>query len=351
MVNNMTLSEYLIDTNSSILDAVQQIDRNSKGIVYVANRKELVGVITDGDVRRYLLKGGNLNDNVLKIANMRPIYMKEGNEKNVYEEMKNSKIRSIPIINSSKQIIKIYFDDELVEKKKHKLNIPVVIMAGGKGTRLYPYTQILPKPLIPIGDKTITEHIMDRFKDYGCDKFTMIVNYKKHFIMSYFDDNDEKSNVEFIEETEFLGTGGGLKLLDGRVDSTMFMTNCDILIDEDYAKIIDFHRSKKNIITIVCAKKNMVIPYGTVEMTEEGCAMELKEKPELSFLTNTGFYVMEPEFIKEIPDNCFVHITDIIQKCIDRGKRVGVYTIQEENWLDMGQLEELVKMKEKLNVN
>ena len=223
-------------------------------------------------------------------------------------------------------------------------------MAGGKGTRLYPYTQILPKPLIPIGEKTITEHIMSRFKEYGCSHFDMIVNYKKHFIKSYFLDNENTVDVDFIEETEFLGTGGGLRLLEGKYQSTIFMTNCDILIEEDYAKILEYHKKNNNIITMVCAEKNMLIPYGTVEISETGQALALKEKPRLSFITNTGFYVIEPEFLNMIPENTFIHITDIIQNCIDTGKKVGVYKILEEKWLDMGQMEEMERMRQKLNI-
>lgn len=347
----MLLSDYLIDAESTITDAMQKIDRNSKGIVYLVKDGKLAGVITDGDIRRFLLKNGNITENIAKIAVTSPQYLYEEEQGKVYKLMDELKIRSVPIVNADRQIVKIFFDNEVIEKEKEILNIPVVIMAGGKGTRLYPYTQILPKPLIPIGDQTITEHIMLKFKEYGCNKFTMIVNYKKNFIKSYFFDNENAVDVDFIDETEFLGTGGGLKLLKGKYQETFFVTNCDILIEEDYSKIIEFHKQKDNIITMVCAEKNMVIPYGTVEISEEGYAVELKEKPSFSFITNTGFYVLEPEFLDMIPDNTFIHITDIIQKCIDEGKNVGVYTIPEEKWLDMGQLEELEKMKQKLNVN
>lgn len=347
----MLVSDFVIEADYSIIRAMQKIDKNTKGIVYVLRDKKLIGVITDGDVRRFLLKGGSIEENVLQIANVQPKYLKEGQEENVIAIMSKFKIRSIPVLNSKNEIVKVFFDDEIVENVKELLNIPVVIMAGGKGTRLYPYTQILPKPLIPIGDKTITEHIMEQFKEYGCNLFTMIVNYKKHFIKSYFVDNESEYSVEFIEEKEFLGTGGGLKLLEGKFESTIFMTNCDILIEADYSKILEYHKAQKNIVTMVCAEKNMTIPYGTVEVTQEGKVVGLKEKPQLSFVTNTGFYVLEPEFISQIPDNTFIHITDIIQKCIDDGKNVGVYTISEDKWLDMGQLEELEKMKQKLNVN
>lgn len=344
------LEKYIISEDFSIKEAMQQIDRNTKGIVYVVKDKKLSGAVTDGDVRRYILSSGDIEKKVSQIMNANPKFLLLENENDVSKKLKEYKLHSLPILNGNHEMLKIYFDDEVVEKEKQKLDIPVVIMAGGKGTRLYPYTQILPKPLIPIGEETITEHIMDHFEEYGCTEFSMIVNYKKNFIKSYFEDNEKKRNVKFIEEKTFLGTGGGLKLLNKQIGSTFFMTNCDILIEEDYAKILKYHREKKNLVTMVCAVKKMVIPYGTVITDEDDQVIEMKEKPELSFVTNTGFYILEPEFLELIPDNTFVHITDIIQKCIDLKKNIGIYRISEDKWLDMGQLEELEKMKEKLNV-
>lgn len=344
------LEKYIISEDFSIKEAMQQIDRNTKGIVYVVKDKKLSGAVTDGDVRRYILSSGDIEKQVSLIMNANPKFLLLENENDVSKKLKEYKLHSLPILNSNHEILKIYFDNEVVEKEKQKFDIPVVIMAGGKGTRLYPYTQILPKPLIPIGEETITEHIMDHFEEYGCTEFSMIVNYKKNFIKSYFEDSEKKRNVKFIEEKTFLGTGGGLKLLNKQINSTFFMTNCDILIEEDYAKILKCHREKKNLVTMVCAVKKMVIPYGTVITDEDDRVIEMKEKPELSFVTNTGFYILEPEFLELIPDNTFVHITDIIQKCIDLKKNIGIYRISEDKWLDMGQLEELEKMKEKLNV-
>ena len=346
----MNIENYSIDENASIFEAMEKININAKGIIYVLHQDELVGVVTDGDIRRYILEKGDLNNSIIKIVNKSLIWLLAEKEKQAYSILKKRKITSLPILNAKKQILKIYFRDNWIESCKDKLDIPVVIMAGGEGTRLHPYTQILPKPLIPIGDQTITEHIMNHFSEYGCNDFTMIVNYKKNFIKSYFLDQGHKYNVDFIDEEEFLGTGGGLKLLDKKFESTFFMTNCDILIEEDYSQILDYHKSQNNLITMVCAVKNMTIPYGTVEVSESGKAMKLKEKPKLSFVTNTGFYVIEPEFIDKIPYNTFIHITDLIQNCINEGERVGVYKINEENWMDMGQLEELERMKRKLNV-
>lgn len=346
----MLLSDYIVNVDSTILQTMEKIDKNSKGMVYIVADRKLQGVVTDGDIRRYLLQQGDLKENVLVVANICPLTLKLGEEEKANELMLSRDVRSIPVLDENGEIAKICFRDEIVENKKEEINIPVVIMAGGKGTRLYPYTQILPKPLIPIGEKTITEHIMERFQRHNCNEFTMIVNYKKHFIKSYFEDNGQYGKINFVEEKEFLGTGGGLKLLEGKFNTPFFMTNCDILIEEDYADILKYHREHQNMVTMVCAIKNMTIPYGTVELTLDDRVIEMKEKPELSFITNTGFYILEPEFIDKIPKNTFIHITELIQQCIIEGLNVGVYKIHEDKWLDMGQLEELERMRQKLNV-
>lgn len=341
----MEIKDFLVAPDCTVLEAMRQINRNARGIVYVCEQNQILGALTDGDIRRHILKNGDLGEAVIKVANTDTKVLYEKDRNRAVEWMSFYKISSIPILDKNKRIKEICFAEESVCQKREALEVPVAIMAGGKGTRLYPYTQILPKPLIPIGDKTITEHIIERFMEYGCSQFDMIVNYKKNFIRSYFLDNEPPVNLNFIEETEFLGTGGGLKLLEGRYPSTFFVSNCDILIEEDYGEILKFHKEQKNIITMVCALKQIEIPYGTVEVTDTGRALRLKEKPEISFITNTGLYVLEPEFLEEIPAQTFIHITDVIQKCIEKGKNVGVYPIPEESWLDMGQIDELKRMQ------
>ena len=343
----MKNADYIIAPDLPVIKAIEQINRNSQGIVYLCEAGRLVGVVTDGDIRRYILKGGDLQERVWEMANKSPKYIMSEERQRADLVMARYRIRSLPIVNRQMEVIEIHFQQKPAAHME-QLGLPVAIMAGGKGARLYPYTQILPKPLIPIGEKTITEHIMDRFSEYGCTHFDMIINYKKNFIKSYFLDNEISRDVVFIEEKKFMGTGGGLKLLEGRYASTFFMSNCDILIEADYGEIVRFHRENKNLATMVCAMKHVTIPYGTVEVSSEGRAQRLKEKPELSFITNTGFYVLEPSFLEGIPADTFIHITDIMQKYIDGGKQIGVYPIAEERWLDMGQMDELERMKKRL---
>lgn len=344
----MKNADYIITPDLPVIKAIERINCNSQGLVYVCEDGRLAGVVTDGDIRRYILKGGDLQKCVWEMANKSPKYVMSEERENADRMMEKYRIRSLPVLNRQREIVELCFQQKPKEAQKEQLGMPVAIMAGGKGARLYPYTQILPKPLIPIGEKTITEHIMDRFSEYGCTHFDMIINYKKNFIKSYFLDNEISRDVVFIEEQKFMGTGGGLKLLKGRYTSTFFMSNCDILIEADYGEIVRFHREKRNLATMVCAMKHVTIPYGTVEVSAEGTAKRFTEKPELSFITNTGLYVLEPAFLEEIPEDTFIHITDIIQKCIAQGKPIGVYPVAEEQWLDMGQMDELERMKKRL---
>ena len=349
----MFLEELLVSADLKIMDAMKILDKYGKRILFLTEGKKLKAALSDGDIRRWLLNGGSLEAKASEIANFNPKYLESAERNNAISYMKQHSIDALPILDKEGNICDIVFlndSNEVSEKTDSESlsDVPLVIMAGGKGTRLYPYTEILPKPLIPIGEQTITEHILSRFEKYGCCNFSMIVNYKKELIKAFF--SDSKRKITFYEEKEFRGTAGGLKLLCGDMKDTFFMTNCDILIDGDYEKIYRQHKENKNIITIVCAAKHEVIPYGTVETDGEGQVKKFTEKPSFEFLINTGFYVIEPEFLEYIPIDTFIHITDVIQMCIDKGLRVGVYTVSEENWMDMGQLDELKKMREKLGV-
>lgn len=349
-----TLKKYIVAEENSILEVVQQIDIGGKGIAFVCQNDKLLAAITDGDIRRFLIAKGDLTTPIRTIANYKPYFLCLGDEKEAIALMEELVITAIPILDGEGNIVDIKFLMDKEQQQYEQLNVPVVIMAGGKGTRLKPYTDILPKPLIPIGEQTITEHIMEQFVQYGCTDFTMIVNYQKNFIKAYFSDKtideDKKLQIKFVDESIFLGTGGGLGLLKNKIKETFFMTNCDILIKSNYSKMLQYHKESKNIITMVCVRKHIVIPYGIVEIDEHNRAMSIQEKPQFDFNTNTGFYIIEPDFLDIIQEETFVHITDLMKTCIENGKKVGVYMVEEDQWMDMGQLEELEKMKGKLQL-
>lgn len=344
----MGIEKFILTGNETVLEAMGILNKNGRGIAFICQDGKLNGVVTDGDIRRYILQNGNLNINIKLIANQKPKFLLSGELHNYTFYMKKEKISAVPIVNAKGQIIRIEFIDRDSIYKNEHLKIPVVIMAGGKGSRLFPFTSILPKPLIPIGEKTILERIIDNFQKFGCEYFNIIVNYKRDLIKAYVKEAGYQAQIDFTEEKTFLGTGGGLKLLQGKIKETFFMTNCDILIDEDYSEILKYHRANKHMITLVCAMKNITIPYGTLKMNEDGKIKELKEKPEFSFMTNTGLYMIEPGFLELIPCDTFIHITELVQLCLDKGLSVGVYPVSEHAWMDMGQLDELEKMKKNL---
>ena len=346
---NTNLKDYIVNEDTSIIDTMKTINRGENAIAFVCDDMYLLAAVSDGDVRRYIINGGDLDKPIKTIANYHPISVLSENEIEYERMMRENSISALPVVNEKNILVDIEFLNGRTCPKK-AIGIPVVIMAGGKGSRLKPYTEILPKPLIPIGNKTITEHIIARFEEYNCHHFDMIVNYKKNFIKSYFQDNDIHYDISFVEEPEFWGTAGGLKLVEGKYKDTFFITNCDILIEADFRDIYDYHKHNENIVTMVCARKKVVIPYGTIETDERGQVRRLREKPSFEFKTNTGLYLVEPEFLRLIPARTKIDITDIIEKCIDSGERVGAYLINENDWMDMGQLDEMEKMKKHLNI-
>ena len=349
----MEISKFFVSLGTSVLETMRIINENTKGIVFAADNGRLIGTVTDGDIRRYIIGGGEVSAVVENVINRNTIWLETNDEKSAGNTMREKSISAIPVVDGEKRIIKIFFSDGSsvqVEDFNRPLHIPLVIMAGGKGTRLKPYTDILPKPLIPIGEKTITERIIDKFGEYSDSPVYMIVNYKKEFIKAYFREEDERKKINFVDETEFLGTGGGLKLLENRIKTTFFMSNCDILINADYSQILKYHSEAKNIFTLVCARKCFSVPYGTVEVDHCNRATGFVEKPSHTYFVNTGFYVIEPDVFAEIPENTYIHITDIISEFMKREKRVGVYLIEDSDWMDMGQFDEMEKMRQKLGV-
>ena len=339
------ITRYIIQSDTSVVDAMGAIDKGGKGIAFVCKGRQLIGTVSDGDIRRYILSGGNLEKSVDSIAVKECVRVLSDELDMVQHLFSENKIRAIPVVDSYGTLCSIRFDDKAVALYPVELNVPVVIMAGGKGTRLYPYTKILPKPLIPINDIPITQYIMQQFFCFGCSEFTMIVNHQKNMIKAYYSELENSFHVRFVDENEPLGTGGGLKLMEGMLEDTFFFTNCDILIEADYEQIYRHHKEQKNIVTIVCSTRKVIIPYGTVTLRQDGQIQEFIEKPEYSFLINTGFYVLEPRILDYIPDHEFIHITDIIERCRIAGERVGVFPISDVQWSDMGQISGLQDMQ------
>lgn len=355
----LQLEKFIANASISILDLLAKIDKAGKGFAIIADdERKLLGVVTDGDVRRFILSGGDLKLNVCQLYNKcsKFGYKHQSNEQHLMI-MERNQLAWIPIVDECHVIQSIVFLDGLKNNPEnthaqHTLNdICIVIMAGGNGTRLYPYTKILPKPLIPIGDKPISERIIDKFVEYGATQFWFSVNYKANMIKAYYADIEKNYQISYIEEKQPLGTAGSLHLLADKIDNTFFVVNCDILIDCDYSKIYKYHRDSGNKITLVGAIKNYQIPYGVIEVCKNSKRVNnISEKPSYDLIVNTGMYVLEAELLSRIPVDTHFHITDLIAELLQSGDKVGVYPIHGESWLDMGQFAEMKEMMAKLEV-
>ena len=346
----LDFDRLLINARENLRAALKKIDEAGTRLIFITDEShKLLGSLSDGDVRRFILSGGQFDSPVLEAANKNCRYTINENSEDLLKTFKNKNLKYIPLTDANKKILAIYCDDETI-KPKTKINLPVVIQAGGLGTRLYPYTQILPKSLIPICDKSITEHIIDSFMEYGCDNFYMIVNHKKAIIKAYFADIEKEYNLTFIDENVPLGTAGGLFLLKEYINTPFFLTNCDVLLDVEYSDIYKTHQTQKNIATIISAIKHYQIPYGVLNLNTKGKIESMTEKPNINYITNTGVYLLNNEIIKDLKPNASISMPEVLQNYLNLGESIGVYPISGECWNDMGQMNELNQMQKKYNM-
>lgn len=344
-----SIKAICIDIQSSVLSALKQMDATHHKLLIVTRDGHYSNLLSIGDIQRAILKGIDLNSPVHIIlrpkTNVASIHQ---NRSEVEQYVRDHKTEFMPIVDDRGNLVDVIFWDDLfntaVHHRTEDFHLPVIIMAGGQGTRLRPLTNVLPKPLIPIGEQTMLEDIMDRFVECGCHDFYISVNYKADTIRRYLDNlGKNQYNITYFQEDKPLGTAGSLYLLKDKINETFFVSNCDSIIDEDYGEILRYHRDNKNEITMISAMKSVFIPYGTLETGENGLLESLQEKPELTFKINTGMYILEPHLLKEIPSDRVYHITYLIEKLVNDGRRVGVYPINEGSWIDIGNWDEYLK--------
>lgn len=345
----MKKEAYIISETTSLKEAAKILDGVVPKVLFVVDNKNcLVGALSDGDIRRWLIKKGSLDDKVALIMNKNPISLRANQKSAANDEISRREIKAIPILNDKREVIEIIVSGPAQRTKgesfKDKI---VVIMAGGRGERLLPYTSVVPKPLLPIGGKPILELIIEKFMNYGCQNYYLTLNYKKNMIKAYFDDIEKSYNIKYIEEKKFLGTGGGLFFLKGFVEDTFVISNCDVLVEADYEEVLKYHVENKNIVTIVSAIQRHIIPYGVVNLNNEGFVEFIEEKPSNNFFVNTGVYLMEPAALEYMKEEEFLHITDLIEVILKAGQKVGAFPIDGDDWMDMGQFDEMNNMKNK----
>ncbi|MEG1437458.1 MAG: sugar phosphate nucleotidyltransferase, partial [Oscillospiraceae bacterium] len=330
---------------TSVRDAISVLVDGKKKAIFIVNEQDhLLGLFTNGDMRKFLLNNQNLSVPVSTAMNTNPIVFYSTEE--AQNASKKENLIVFPIVDTNMKLLDAIFPDESNNKQiNNKLeDVPLVIMAGGKGTRLSPYTNVLPKALIPIGELTITERIINSFCQYGCNKVIFILNHKAEMIKAYYSESERPYNLTFVKEENFFGTAGGIMLIKDRISSTFFLSNCDILIVDDLACAYETHKRKGNIITFICSMKDIIVPYGVVTTDSNGYIESMNEKPKLSFLVNTGIYIAEPELFNYIGNDEYIDMPDLAKRCMEDGKSVGVFPVSDKAWFDMGQIEEMEKM-------
>lgn len=342
------LKLLLVTIDISIKVAMQKLSDTAERILFVVDDKErLVGTLSDGDIRRAIINGLKFSDPIGKVMYRDFRYAKLDEDKHKVEEyvksvMKKEKVDIVPILNSDGVIVDVIMWLDII--KESGLAIPselysnhVVLMAGGEGVRLAPFTNIFPKPLIPVGNRPVIDIIMENFYKSGFHKFIYTLNYKKEYIKLFLKELEHDNyDIDWIEEEEFMGTIGSLSLLKDKINDTFFVANCDSLLKTDFAEILLWHKNHNAAITIVGCHNEIKIPYGVLELAD-GKLDNILEKPAHDVIINTGIYVIEPHIIDYINKDEKLDMNYLINR-VKIKEKVSVFPIYN-GWFDIGQWE------------
>lgn len=329
---------------TSLRQVVEMLTKSEALIAMVVDDDQrLVGCVTDGDIRRALLANVSMDSPVEGVMNAHPRVLNVRDADQAHALMRKHSLKQVPLVDDEGRVAGLRIWKEIlgVRLDSPARDNPVFVMAGGKGTRLAPLTRIIPKPLVPLGEKTVIEQLMDRFVDEGFSRFILSVNYKAEMIRGYFAENGGY-DVRFVQETEFLGTAGSLRLGREMLDRTFFVINCDVLSCMDFSGALETHRKSGDDVTMVGVLKNWKIPYGVINL-EDGKFAGVTEKPEFDFLVNGGIYVMEPHVVDLIADGESLGMPDLIERAKGAGLSIGVYPVSCD-WVDIGEIDEYRKM-------
>lgn len=345
------IQNKIVVANATIIQTMKLMDDKFTKLLLVFEGDKFFGMITNGDLQRAIISHIPFDTPISKIVNREgKLFAHIGdNRDKIKEWMLAKRAELMPVLDANGELVDVIFWDDVLSDTpsvdcRPKIDLPVVIMAGGKGTRLKPITNVIPKPLVPVGDKTILEVIMNQFEGIGCHKFYMSVNYKADMMKYYLSQLEHKYDIEFFMEAKPLGTIGSVSLLKGKITTPFFVSNCDSINEQDYRDVWDYHVQNHNDMTIVTMVKSIKIPYGVIETGADGLMTALKEKPEQTYQVNTGVYILNPELINEIPQGEFFHITHLMEKVQARSGRVGCFPVSEQSWRDMGEWPEYLKM-------
>ncbi|MGC9337719.1 MAG: nucleotidyltransferase family protein [Candidatus Cloacimonadia bacterium] len=336
------LRRVIIRPNITIADAIKILDSSGLGILLVCDQmNRLLGVITDGDIRRAILKSISFADECISIANTSPVCSKEGipvkDALYMMDHTKKFYVNHLPIVDSENRVVDLLLRRDFFEDGQVPLQ--AVVMAGGFGTRLYPLTENIPKPMLQVGDKPVLQHIIARLKNSGINNIKIATHYLSEKISDYFGDGENFSvKLEYINEDDPLGTAGALGLI-GKVHEPLLIINGDILTDIDFRKMHDFHRELYADLTVGVRHYEFQVPYGVIECQGVNIC-GVSEKPKHQFFVNAGIYLIEPDVVDFIPKDVRYNMTDLIKNLIQEKKNVVSFPITEY-WIDIGQLADL----------
>lgn len=333
------VNKIVLHKTDTVLKALELLDLYALRIVLVVeDNNQLIGSITDGDIRRGLLKGQDLHATVETIMHINPYSIEEGSLTNrqIFEIMREKSYLALPII-KNKQLVNIVTLDDLIriERKDN----PVFIMAGGFGTRLRPLTDKCPKPMLPVGGKPLLETIISSFKNQGFHKFYISTHYLPEIISEHFGRGEKLGvQISYVHESDPLGTGGALSLLPkDEITLPFIVINGDVLTNMDFGKLLDFHAKNDACATMCVREFQYQIPYGVVN-SENNMIQSMTEKPNYFFDINTGIYVISPEVLAQV-DAQFIGMPTILEQQIAKNKKIASYPLHEY-WLDIGQMED-----------
>lgn len=330
--------DLIVYSQTSILDTMKSIDRSGSQIALVIDEinKKLLGTVTDGDIRRGILRGISLDETVSSVMNRNPITIKHGSSPKMIRDLfQKKRLRQIPVVDKRGQLIDLIFSDILLDSSA--IDNWVVLMAGGLGTRLKPLTDVLPKPMLTVGTKPILQTLLENFVEFGFHQFYLSVNYKKELIMKYFGNGINWGiNIEYLDESKRLGTAGALSLFKHKPKKPIIVMNGDILTKINFQQLLEFHEENNSAATMCVREFQYQVPYGVVR-TSGSSLLSIEEKPTESYFVNAGIYVLNPEVLDLIPKHEFYDMPSLFDALIGIGKKTSVFPIREY-WMDIGRM-------------
>ena len=339
------LEEMLVGLDQNVEEIIGVIEASeSKCVVVVDENRKLLGTVTDGDIRRAFLRGVPISASCSEVMHQEPRVGSIQNTAAKHMSMMNAVgVRFLPLVDEDGVVQSVVLLDELMDTKR-KDNW-VVLMAGGRGSRLMPLTNAKPKPLLTVGTKPILETILESFIEHGFHNFFISVNYKAEMIRGHFGDGSKWDvEIRYLEEDEPLGTGGALSLLPDEPSLPVILMNGDILTNVNWHDVLRFHEECSDLVTMCVREFTLKIPFGVIEFDDHR-VMGIHEKPEHNHFVNAGIYVINPEVVQRVPENTFMNITDVFEPLMGQKPGVSAFLINEY-WMDIGRIDDFSKANE-----